>query len=90
MEIAPGSLKARSILLSLSRIQGAEVGTLSEFINTRNTPVLQQALMSGDTNMFFDRDTELMVEQGMSEEEAKKESTLIFRESENILSTLNR
>ena len=90
MEIAPGSLKARSILLSLSRIQGAEVGTLSEFINTRNTPVLQQALMSGDTNMFFDRYTELMVEQGMSEEEAKKESTLIFRESENILSTLNR
>tara|TARA_R110000851_G_scaffold117849_6_gene244886 strand:+ start:9409 stop:11136 length:1728 start_codon:yes stop_codon:yes gene_type:complete len=89
MEIPEESLKARSILLSLSRIQDAEVGTLSEFINARNTPILQNALMTGDTNMFFDRYTELMMAQGMSEEEARKESTLIFRESENILSTLN-
>jgi len=90
MELPAGSLKARSILLSLSRIQNAEVGTLSEFINTRNTPILQQALMSGNTNMFFDRYTEIMIEQGKTKEEASKEATLIFRESENILSTLNR
>lgn len=90
MELPAGSLKARSILLSLSRIQNAEVGTLSEFINTKNTPILQQALMSGNTNMFFDRYTEIMIEQGKTKEEASKEATLIFRESEHILSTLNR